>query len=86
MTSAPPSPAPGDRHKFCRAPLSLSLPPHRRATHTSGVSLNYRKQLATMEGANEFLSSLTEVQRSNLGSALTRVDSERDESGERVRV
>ena len=39
-----------------------------------------------MDGANEFLSSLTEVQRSNLGSALTRTDGERDESGEGVMV
>jgi hypothetical protein len=58
----------GNRHTF--SPLSFSI--IIRCTHSSAVVSNYRKQLATQEGANEFLSSLSETQRSHLGSALVR--------------
>ena len=61
----------GNRHTFCCGPpLSFSI--IIRCTHSSAVVSNYRKQLATQEGANEFLSSLSETQRSHLGSALVR--------------
>lgn len=53
------------RHNFCPAP---------RHYHGSPLSLS-RKQLATLEGAHEFLSSLSPAQRSNLNSALEKIHS-----------
>ncbi|CAI7993794.1 Transmembrane protein 65 [Geodia barretti] len=62
----------GNHHPFCSGPpLSFSIIII-RCTHSSVAVSNYRKQLATQEGANEFLSSLSGTQRSNLGSALVR--------------
>ena len=57
-----------ERHNFCPGP---SAPRH---YHTSPLSLS-RKQLATLEGAHEFLSSLSPAQRSNLSSALQKIRS-----------
>ena len=76
--------APGGRHRFCEGPPPPSVSSY-RYSHSSAVVLNYRKQLATQEGANEFLSSLTEIQRSNLNSALTWDDRENGKTGERER-
>ena len=53
----------GERHKICPRPLSY------RWYHSSPLSPN-RKQFATLEGANEFLSSLSPNQQANLNSAL----------------
>ena len=80
MTSPTPFLAPGGRHRICAGPPPP--PPSIRRIHTSAIFLNYRKQLATQEGANEFLSSLTEVQRTHLNTALTRVDTENNRTGE----
>jgi hypothetical protein len=57
-----------DRHNFCPGPS----PP--RYYHSSPLTPN-RKQLATQEGAHEFLSSLSPAQRSNLSSALQKIRS-----------
>ena len=68
----------GNSHNF-----SSGHSPHWfRCYHSSPLRLgSQRKQLATLEGAHEFLSSLSPAQRSNLNSALQRIHILDDEKG-----
>ena len=66
-------------HNFYRPPSPRRLT-HHRQYHRTRVFMN-RKQLATLEGAHEFISSLSPTQQTNLNTALMKISSEKDEAG-----